>query len=107
MNQLTQQQRNYLRKLAHPLRPTVMIGKQGLTDAIATKVDQELDAHELIKVRFLEYKEQRKELTATLLAETQALLVALIGNVAILYRSNRDPDRRQVILPNGYGNLDR
>ncbi|NJN15753.1 MAG: YhbY family RNA-binding protein [Oscillochloris sp.] len=96
---MTNNQRSYLRRLAHPLKPTAMIGKHGLTESIATKIDQELDAHELIKLRFLDFKDQRRELTETIVAETQSTLVALIGNVAILFRSHRDPEQRRIMLP--------
>lgn len=96
---LTQIQRNYLRKLANSIKPTVQLGKQGLTEQIVSKISQELDAHELIKLRFQEYKDEKQALTDTILAETGAELVGLIGNVAILFRQPADPAQRQITLP--------
>jgi RNA-binding protein len=101
MQQITKTQRSYLRKIANPLKPTVMLGKQGLTEQILEKVAHELDAHELIKVRFLEYKEERKQLTETILSKTGSALVGMIGYVAILYRQQPDPERRLITLPGG------
>jgi RNA-binding protein len=98
MQLITKHQRSYLRKLANPLKPTVMLGKQGLTEQLVAKIGRELDAHELIKVRFLEYKEERQQLTQTILEETQSALVGLIGNVAIIYRQQADPARRTIQL---------
>jgi len=99
MQTITKNQRNYLRKIANPLKPTVMLGKQGLTAQIIEKVIRELDAHELIKVRFLEFKDERSELTETIMAQTGSALVGLIGNVAILYRQQADRERRGITLP--------
>ncbi|MEI7770359.1 MAG: YhbY family RNA-binding protein [Chloroflexales bacterium] len=101
MQEITKTQRNYLRKIANPLKPTVMLGKQGLTEEIIEKAIRELDAHELIKVRFLEFKDERKELTEVILHKTGSALVGLIGNVAILYRQQADRERRLITLPGG------
>ncbi len=96
---LTKAQQKYLRALANPLNATVMVGKQGVTDALLAKLEQELDSHELIKVRFQEFKAERVELTNTLIETTGAALVGMIGHVAILYRENTDPAQRTIRLP--------
>ncbi|NCC30519.1 MAG: ribosome assembly RNA-binding protein YhbY [Chloroflexia bacterium] len=101
MTQLTNAQRAFLRKMAHPLKPTVMLGKQGLTEQIFAKLDQELHAHELIKVRFIDGKDQKQELAQTIVAATGATLVSLVGYVLVLYREQTDPERRMIILPAG------
>ncbi|WP_298408254.1 YhbY family RNA-binding protein [uncultured Chloroflexus sp.] len=93
---MTPAQRAYLRRLAHALPVTVMIGKHGLTENILSKVEQELDAHELIKVRFIDYKDMKEELVETIVATTGAMLVAMIGHTTILYRPHRDPARRKI-----------
>jgi RNA-binding protein len=99
MGELTKSQRSYLRKIANPLKPTAMLGKQGLTPELVEKVSRELDAHELIKVRLLEYKDQKEALSRTLVEETGAELISLIGNVITLYRAPADAGRRQIALP--------
>lgn len=96
---VTKTQRNYLRKLANPLKPTVMLGKQGLTEQLVLKIGRELDAHELIKLRLLEYKDQKQQLAQTIVDETGAALVGIVGNVITLYRPSPDPDRRIIALP--------
>ncbi|RMD79448.1 MAG: YhbY family RNA-binding protein [Chloroflexi bacterium] len=91
-------QRAYLRRLAHPLPVTVMIGKHGLTENVLSKIEQELDAHELIKMRFLDYKDLKKPLLEAIVATTGAELVATIGHTAILYRQHSDPAQRKIVL---------
>jgi RNA-binding protein len=97
--ELTTTQRKYLRSLANPIQATVMVGKQGVSEALLAKLGQELDAHELVKVRFLEFKDERVALTDTLIAATGAALVGMIGHVATLYRPHDDPARRTIRLP--------
>ena len=99
MTAITNPQRSFLRKLANPLKPTVMLGKQGLTEQIIGKISRELDAHELIKVRLLEFKDEKKALAQTMVEQTEAALVGVIGNVITLYRPSSDPDRRVINLP--------
>ena len=68
MKKLTNTQKQYLRRMAQVLRPVVQIGKNGLTDQVHTTVDQELNTHELIKVKFVDFKDEKKELTEELVA---------------------------------------
>ncbi len=92
-------QKRYLRSLAHPLAPVVLIGKSGLTDAVVTKADQELVAHELIKVKFQDWKEDKKALLAEMAARLLAEKVGTVGHVGILFRQNREPKLRKVRVP--------
>jgi len=101
MQEITQTQRKYLRKLAHDLKPVVQVGRQGLSDLVIAKVNQELAAHELIKVKFVDFQDQKHELTDELVAQSDSTLVRLIGNVAILYRQHPEADKREIILPVG------
>ena len=99
MPDLTSAQRKHLRRLAHPLDPVAKIGKGGLTDAVERAVDKALDDHELIKVKFVDFKDQKKELSAQLAQRTQSHQAGLIGNIVILYRQNPDPEKRAIALP--------
>ena len=66
MQQLHNTHQQYLRRMAHDLRPAVQIGKNGLTDQIHTTIDHELNAHELIKIKFMDFKDEKRELTEEL-----------------------------------------
>jgi RNA-binding protein len=99
MDELEGFQRRHLRGLAHPLKPVVMIGKEGLSDAVVAKAEAELLAHELIKVRFSDWKDEKREIMAALAARTQAELVGVVGHVGILFRQNREPKRRKIRVP--------
>ncbi len=43
-----------LKAQAHHLKPIVLVGKNGITDSILKEIDAALEAHELIKIKFLE-----------------------------------------------------
>ena len=96
---LTSIQRQHLRRLAHEIRPMVQVGKQGLTDGVRINADRALDDHELVKVKFLNFQDQKRELTEELVHATNSVLISLVGNIALLYRRQPDPDRRKIELP--------
>jgi RNA-binding protein len=51
---MTGKQKRYLRKLAHPLKPLVNIGKQGLSPENNREIKNQLLDHELIKLKVLD-----------------------------------------------------
>ena len=99
MPDLTSGQRKYLRKLAHHLEPLVIVGKQGVTDSLLDATREVLDAHELVKVRFNEFKSEKKALSRQLADETDSAVAGIIGHIAILYRPHPDEDQRRITLP--------
>jgi RNA-binding protein len=100
MKQLNNTQKQYLRRMAHDLRPAVQIGKNGLTEQVQMAIDHELSAHELIKIKFQDFKAEKRALTEELAEASSGTLIGLIGNIAILYREQPDPEKRQIKLPN-------
>ena len=92
MIELTSKQRKEFEKAAHDLQPVVIVGGAGVTDGVTKMVDESLKAHELIKIKFNEYKDEKFELTNQLCEACDATLIRVIGNVAILFRENPDKD---------------
>lgn len=77
-----------LRAQAHSLKPVIIIGQAGLTDAVLTETGIALDHHELIKVKIRAERDERKELCGQLCAKTGADLIQTIGQIAVIYRHN-------------------
>ena len=98
MIELTSKQRKYLEKEAHDLQAVVIVGGAGVTDGVISMTDNALAAHELIKVKFNEYKDEIKELTSELCEKTNATLVRIIGFTVILYREAEEPEDRKFKL---------
>jgi RNA-binding protein len=100
LSELRGADRRYLRSLGTALRPVVVVGKNGMSDAVVAKLRAELDAHELIKVRLAgEDREEREALSHELASASSSEWVGRIGGVALLYRANPDPARRRIELP--------
>lgn len=99
MDKLKGSQRKYLRSQAHHLKPLVIIGAKGLTSHFIGSVDLALKDHELIKVKFGEFKEEKKAISEEIAQTTKSELVGLIGNIAILYRQHPDPEKRKIKIP--------
>jgi RNA-binding protein len=75
-----------LKARAQMLKPVLRIGKSGLSAEFVKSLNEALQQHELVKVKFTEFKEKRREL-ASLLAETTGCnLVTMVGHVVVLYR---------------------
>ncbi|MBP3743740.1 MAG: YhbY family RNA-binding protein [Treponema sp.] len=95
MIELNSKQRKILEKAAHDLQPVVIVGGAGMTEGVIQMADKALADHELIKVKFNEYKEEKQELTTELSEKTNSTLVRIIGNIAILFReAEKEEDRK-------------
>ncbi len=95
---LTSKQKRYLRGLAHALNPVVYAGKEGVSEAVERKATQELENHELIKLKLGDgCLDDKHEAAAQLAAYCNATVVQVIGRVIVLYRRKKsDP---QIVLP--------
>ena len=99
--ELTGKQRRALRALAHHLKPVVLVGSAGLSQAVIDKIEVELDNHELIKVRVhqdapLGTKEAGEDI-AERIPNTHA--VQKIGRMLVLYRARKKEPG--IVLPKG------
>ncbi len=95
---LTPLQRKNLKSHAHHLNPVVMIGNEGLSGAVLKAIEEQLNAHDLIKIRvFSDDRDARAELHAAICAELGAAPVQHIGKLLVIWRpgtatSRIDPD---------------
>lgn len=95
---LTASQIRYLRGLAHPLKPVVMLGGKGVTPNVLKELEQALDDHELIKVRLAGAdRAARAADVATLTEASRAEALQTIGRIAVLFR--RNPKQPRIALP--------
>jgi RNA-binding protein len=95
---LNNKQKQYLKGLAHPLKPVVMLGNNGLTEGVLAEIELALQHHELIKVKVAaEERETKTLIVDAIVRETKASSVQVIGNMLVLYRPSTDD--RKIILP--------
>ncbi len=85
--QLTPAQRKEHRAAAHHLDPVVLVGAEGLTEAIRKEADAALNAHGLIKVRvFSDDRAVREQMLVILAEELGAAPIQHIGKLLVLWR---------------------
>lgn len=95
---LSSSQKRYLRGLAHDLRPLILVGAKGVSDALVAELELVLERHELVKVRVAaEDRESRDAMVAELAERSRAVVVQRIGNIASLYRQSAE--NPQIALP--------
>lgn len=94
-------QKKYLKGLAHSYKPVVHIGQKGLSESLSAALEEALESHELIKIKFIDCKEkeQKKELITQLEAATKCEFIGMTGHIAILFRQNRTPEKRKISVP--------
>jgi RNA-binding protein len=89
---LPEKQKRNLRQRGHALRPVVIIGTAGLSEAVVREIDLSLAHHELLKVRIggEADRESKKRLIASICESCHAELVQAIGHVALIYRKRAE-----------------
>ena len=96
---VTNSQKSYLRSRANALKPFVMIGKEGLKPTIIQAIDKNLELHELVKIKFQDFQDEKQTIMDEICLRTNGMLVDIIGNNALIYRENPDPLKRVIHLP--------
>ena len=86
MEELSSRQIRSLKARAQKLTATLKLGKEGLSAPFLAALDQALRHRELVKVKFVEFKEQKKELAPQLAEKSASHLITRVGNVVVLYR---------------------
>lgn len=97
MKELSNNQKKFLRKLAHTINPGLMIGQNGLSESVENELFLTLEKHELLKIKVRVEKEEKQQIIDKILTKTNANLIQVVGNVVVIYKAfDEDP---QIILP--------
>jgi len=92
MLELTSAQRKFLKAQGHGLKPVVMIGTAGLTEAVLKEITRGLAAHELIKVRILnDDRAEREAWLADICRQLDCAPVQHIGKLLLIYKPAAEP----------------
>ena len=84
---LTSKERAELRAQANTLDTTLMVGKDGVTDAVIAEAETQLDARELVKGKVLESAMMTpREVSDEICEATGAEGVSVIGTKFVIYR---------------------
>ncbi|SAL41276.1 MULTISPECIES: YhbY family RNA-binding protein [Caballeronia] len=85
--ELSPAQRSDLRSQAHALKPVVLVGAEGLTDAVLKEIGVHLDAHQLIKIRvFGDERQTRVDIYDEICDRLDAAPIQHIGKLLVIWR---------------------
>ncbi|MEQ3638884.1 MAG: ribosome assembly RNA-binding protein YhbY [Alteromonas sp.] len=88
---LSNKQKQFLKGLAHPMKPIVQLGSNGLTEGVVAEIDSALNHHELIKVKVpSDDREEKSLIMDAIVRETNAHKLQVIGHTLIIYRPSED-----------------
>ena len=87
---LTNAQIRELKARAQLMKPTLKVGHDGLSAPFIAALDDLLKHHALVKVKFSDFKEEKKTLAPQLAEKTGSELILRVGNAAVLYRAKPD-----------------
>ena len=91
---MTGKQKNYLRSLAHSLKPLVNLGKQGFSPETRRELENQLLDHELIKCKVLDSCPlSKKECAEEISKKTEIEVVQVIGNTLVLFSPHPEDPR--------------
>ena len=94
---LSNKQKQYLKGLAHSLKPVVQLGNNGLTEGVLAEIDGAIKHHELIKVKIpTEDKEEKALIMDAIIRETGATKLQAVGHILVLYKPSDD---KKIELP--------
>ena len=85
MNRLEGFQKKYLRGIAHSMKPVVFIGRNGIIEGLHSAINDALTAHELIKVKYVDFKdkEDKREISGIIEETHDCEMAGMIGHIAI------------------------
>jgi RNA-binding protein len=84
---VSSEQRAALRSQAHALKPVVLVGAEGLTDAVLAEIEVNLTAHELIKIRvFGDERDERIAIYDEICDRLSAAPIQHIGKLLVVWK---------------------
>jgi putative YhbY family RNA-binding protein len=84
---VSSEQRAALRSQAHALKPVVLVGADGLTDAVLAEIEVHLGAHELIKIRvFGDERDERVAVYDEICDRLNAAPIQHIGKLLVIWK---------------------
>jgi RNA-binding protein len=79
-----------LKSQAQLLQPLVRVGHDGISAQMLKALNDALDQHELVKIKFMALKDQKKILARAIEVQTESKMVQRVGNTATYYRKKTE-----------------
>ena len=89
MSKMTEGKKRFVKRTLREQRPTVWIGKSGISEEICKEIERQLKKNQMVKVRILQSGlagSETKQLAMEIASRTDASLVEVRGHTFMLYR---------------------
>ncbi len=84
---LTSKQKQYLRGLAHNLKPIIFVGNNGISENVLAEFSHAIEYHELIKVKLNSAdRDERTQMAQQIADQTSSEIIQCLGKTAIFFR---------------------
>jgi RNA-binding protein len=83
---LNNSQKRDLKARAQLLEPVLKLGHGGVSPGFLKSLDEALTQHGLVKIKFSDFKEEKKTLAPQIAEQSGSELIMRVGNVAVYYR---------------------
>ncbi|PIE01457.1 MAG: ribosome assembly RNA-binding protein YhbY [Acidobacteria bacterium] len=90
LKKLNSKQRRTLKQMSHHLKPLMQMGKDGASPAFILELLEQLEHHELLKVRILNNCEWEKEAIEQILRDAEITLVQKVGHILTVYKESEE-----------------
>ena len=95
MSKITTRMKRHVRHKLKDEKPTVWVGKDGLTPSLSREIENQLGKQKMVKIRILPSALQQENTAQTIAVKAAeqagAALVEVRGHVFILYRRHKKP----------------
>lgn len=73
----------------------IQVGKYGVSEELVKQIQAAISTKELIKIKFNEFKDEKKDLSYEIAEHTDSTVVRIIGNTTILYKEAEKSENRK------------
>ena len=96
--EISSKDKQKLKGLAHSIKPSVIIGKEGASKSTINLINNILENKELIKVKFNFFQNEKDSIAKEIEDYCNATIVGQIGNIIILFKQSSDIDKRKFLI---------
>ena len=97
---MTSKQRSYLKSISSTMDPIFQVGKSSVTPEIVEAINEALEKRELIKISVLKNcADDPRDIGEMIAERTHSQIVQVIGKKIILYKPQKNKEKRKIILP--------
>ncbi len=92
MNELTAGKKRFVKRKLRDERPTVKIGKNGVSEEVLQEIKKQLGKNKMVKVKILKTAlsgDETKQMSSKIAEQTEASLVEARGHTFMLYKPHK------------------